>query len=78
VLDGILSVLAAHKPMDRAESQYGCGELEEALPQTFCFRVSATGMEGSIVEGCVLKGRHFDRSVILPCLRWYPTYSLRL
>jgi putative transposase len=26
----------------------------------------------------VFKGRHFDRSVILLCIRWYPAYSLSL
>jgi putative transposase len=26
----------------------------------------------------MLKGCHFDRSVILRCVRWYLTYSLRL
>jgi len=26
----------------------------------------------------VLKGRHFDRSVILLCVRWYLAYSLSL
>jgi hypothetical protein len=26
----------------------------------------------------MFKGRHFDRSVILLCVRWYPAYSLSL
>jgi transposase-like protein len=30
------------------------------------------------MEGCVFKGRHFDRSVILLCVRWYLAYSLSL
>jgi putative transposase len=30
------------------------------------------------VEGVVFKGRHFDRSVILLCVRWYLAYSLSL
>jgi hypothetical protein len=32
----------------------------------------------SAAEGSVFKGRHFDRSVILLCIRWYLAYSLRL
>ena len=28
-------------------------------------------MEISIAEAAVFKGRHFDRSVILLCIRWY-------
>jgi putative transposase len=30
------------------------------------------------VEGVVFKGRHFDRSVILLCVRWYLAYNLSL
>jgi putative transposase len=30
------------------------------------------------MEGCVFKGRHFDRSVILLCVRWYLAYNLSL
>jgi transposase-like protein len=30
------------------------------------------------MEGSVFKGRHFDRSVILLCLRWYLAYNLSL
>ncbi|SCZ06798.1 hypothetical protein SAMN02927923_03847 [Microvirga guangxiensis] len=26
----------------------------------------------------IFRGRHFDRSVILPCIWWYLTYSLSL
>jgi transposase-like protein len=26
----------------------------------------------------MFKGRHFDQSVILPCVRWYLTYKLSL
>jgi transposase-like protein len=29
-------------------------------------------------ESSVFKGRHFDRSVILLCVRWYLAYSLSL
>jgi putative transposase len=32
----------------------------------------------SVAEGGVFKGRHFDRSVILLCVRWYLAYSLSL
>ena len=31
-----------------------------------------------MAEDAVFKGRHFDRSVILLCVRWYLTYSLSL
>ncbi len=31
-----------------------------------------------MVEDRVLKGRHFDRSVILLCVRWYLAYNLSL
>jgi transposase-like protein len=33
---------------------------------------------GSGAEGSVFKGRHFDRSVILLCVRWYLAYNLSL
>jgi putative transposase len=32
----------------------------------------------TVAEGIVFKGRHFDRSVILLCVRWYLAYSLSL
>ena len=32
----------------------------------------------SATEGGVFKGRHFDQSVILLCVRWYLAYSLSL
>jgi transposase-like protein len=31
-----------------------------------------------MTEGSVFKGRHFDRSVILLCVRWYLAYNLSL
>ncbi len=31
-----------------------------------------------MVEDAVFKGRHFDRSVILLCIRWYLAYNLSL
>ena len=30
------------------------------------------------MEGSMFKGRHFDRSVILLCVRWYLAYNLSL
>jgi hypothetical protein len=48
------------------------------MSQTFRFRVSAIVTEDSMVEDRVFKGRHFDRSVILLCVRWYLAYSLSL
>jgi putative transposase len=35
-------------------------------------------VEGSAAEEQVFKGRHFDRSVILLCVRWYLAYNLSL
>src|SRR6185436_6082375 len=32
----------------------------------------------SVAEERVFKGRHFDRSVILLCVRWYLAYNLSL
>jgi hypothetical protein len=43
-----------------------------------CYRVLATGVEVSVTEDALFKGRHFDRSVILLCVRWYLAYSLSL
>jgi transposase-like protein len=48
------------------------------VSQTFCFRVSATAIGGSVAEDAVFKGRHFDRSLILLCVRWYLAYNLSL
>jgi transposase-like protein len=48
------------------------------LSQTLCFRVSATEISATVVENPVFKGRHFDRSVILLCIRWYLAYNLSL
>jgi putative transposase len=41
-----------------------------------CYRVSATETSVTVVEDVVFKGRHFDRSVILLCVRWYLAYRL--
>jgi putative transposase len=46
--------------------------------QTFRFRVSATETAVTVAEAAVFKGRHFDRSVILLCVRWYLAYNLSL
>ena len=32
----------------------------------------------TVAEAMVFKGRHFDRSVILLCVRWYLAYGLSL
>ena len=32
----------------------------------------------TVVEDAVFKGRHFDQSVILLCVRWYLAYNLSL
>jgi hypothetical protein len=46
--------------------------------QTFCFIVSATVAAVTAAETGMFKGRHFDRSVILLCIRWYLAYNLSL
>jgi putative transposase len=51
---------------------------EKALSQTFYFRVSATESAVTVAENVVFKGRHFDRSVILLCIRRYLAYNLSL
>jgi putative transposase len=54
-------------------------EADERDPsQTLCFRVSATETLVTVVEDAVFKGRHFDKSVILLCVRWYLAYNLSL
>jgi hypothetical protein len=45
---------------------------------TIRFRVSAPVPSVTVVEAMVFKGRHFDRSVILLCVRWYLAYNLSL
>jgi hypothetical protein len=45
---------------------------------TICFRVSATVPGVTVAEAMVFRGRHFDRSVILLCVRWYLAYNLSL
>jgi hypothetical protein len=46
--------------------------------QTFRLRVSATETAVTLAEAAVFEGRHFDRSVILLCMRWYLAYNLSL
>jgi hypothetical protein len=46
--------------------------------QIFCFIVSATVTTVTGAETRMFKGRHFDRSVILLCIRWYLAYNLSL
>jgi putative transposase len=59
-----------HSRCDRA------GQSATVLSQTVCFQVSGTLPEVPAAEGGVFKGRHFDRSVILLCVRWYLAYNL--
>jgi hypothetical protein len=42
------------------------------------FRSFSYSLLGFIEEGSMFKGRHFDRSVILLCVRWYLAYNLSL
>jgi hypothetical protein len=49
----------------------GC--VANALFQSFSY-----SLPGFWEEGGMFKGRHFDRSVILLCVRWYLAYNLSL
>jgi putative transposase len=49
------------------------GSVANVLFQSFSYCSPSSGAEGS-----VFKGRHFDRSVILLCVRWYLAYNLSL
>jgi hypothetical protein len=62
----------------RKVSSTNLGNLDEVPSQTFCFRVSATVTAVTAAETGTFKGRHFDRSVILLCIRWYLAYNLSL
>jgi hypothetical protein len=44
----------------------------------FVSEFSTTVAMVTVAEVIVFKGRHFDRSVILLCVRWYLAYSLSL
>jgi hypothetical protein len=46
--------------------------------QTVCFIVSATVAVVTAAETGMFKGRHFDRSIILLCIRWYLANNLSL
>jgi transposase-like protein len=46
--------------------------------QTICFKVSATVAAVTAAETGMFKGRYFDRSIILLCIRWYLAYNLSL
>ena len=55
------------------------------LAERFCSPnssvMTAEGHEGSLICGesfVMFKGRHFDQSVILLCVRWYLAYNLSL
>jgi hypothetical protein len=54
-----------------AASKIGC--VANFLFQSFRYSVGAT-----VGEEAVFKGRQFDRSVILLCVRWYLAYNLSL
>jgi hypothetical protein len=57
-------------PLDEGISR---GSVANLLFQSFSYCCL-----GSETEGYVFKGRHFDRSVILLCVRWSLAYSLSL
>ena len=47
----------------------------------FCRKLSVNLDDGTRplqIWGGRVSGRHFDRSVILPCVRWYLAYNLSL
>jgi hypothetical protein len=54
----------------------GC-RLRKDLSQEFVSEFQLS-LSGSATESSVFKGRHFDRSVILLCVRWYLAYNLSL
>src|SRR5215218_9133992 len=45
---------------------------------TFLFQSFRYSVEATMREDAVFKGRQFDRSVILLCVRWYLAYNLSL
>jgi putative transposase len=55
------------------ESEQIDGICRNNLFQSFSYCSPGSGTEGSM-----FKGRHFDRSVILLCVRWYLAYNLSL
>jgi hypothetical protein len=60
-------------PETEAVSEIPSGSVANPLFQSFSYEGT-----GSETEGGVFKGRHFDRSVILLCIRWYLAYNLSL
>jgi hypothetical protein len=48
------------------------------LSQLFLSYSAAMASADGRGRGKVFKGRHFDRSVILLCVRWYLAYNLSL
>jgi transposase-like protein len=58
---------------EHARGQHLGGFVANTLFQSFSYDSLSSATEGS-----VFKGRHFDRSVILLCVRWYLAYSLSL
>jgi transposase-like protein len=48
------------------------------VSQTFLFQSFSYSLLGFREEHGMFKGRHFDRSVILLCVRWYLAYNLSL
>jgi hypothetical protein len=57
----------------------GVGQGVTVVPsQIFCFIVSAAVATVTAAETRMFKGRQFDQSVILLCVRWYLAYNLSL
>ncbi len=64
--------------MRRRRNGSGSGIVREGSVANFLFQSFSYSVLGSAMEGGVFKGRHFDRSVILLCVRWYLAYNLSL
>src|SRR5215217_5195485 len=63
--------------MQRLNQNWRCAGIPiKVLARTFA---NVTAYASDIFRRCTMfKGRHFDRSVILLCVRWYLAYSLSL
>jgi putative transposase len=54
------------------------GQVLKGICRNNLFQSFSYCSPGSGTEGNMFKGRHFDRSVILLCVRWYLAYNLSL
>ena len=56
----------------------GTGATPQGCVANFLFQSFGYCVEATVGEDAVFKGRHFDQSVILLCVRWYLAYNLSL